>query len=50
MAPQSKKTIATSLPLGEIAEFDRIREEYSLTRSQALRAPLSRRDAQPAAS
>ena len=42
MAPQSKKTIATSLPLGEIAEFDRIREEYSVTRSQALREAVRR--------
>ena len=37
MATQSKKTITTSLPQDELAEFDRIREEYNLTRSQALR-------------
>jgi hypothetical protein len=37
MTTPRKKTIATSLPLGELAEFDRIREEYNLTRSQALR-------------
>jgi metal-responsive CopG/Arc/MetJ family transcriptional regulator len=32
-----KKTIATSLPEEELAEFDRIGERQSLTRSQALR-------------
>jgi Ribbon-helix-helix protein, copG family len=32
-----KKKIATSLPEEEIAELDRVREQQSLTRSQALR-------------
>ena len=32
-----KKTIATSLPEEELAELDRLREQHSLTRSQALR-------------
>jgi hypothetical protein len=32
-----KKTIATSLPEEELAELDRVREQQSLTRSQALR-------------
>ena len=32
-----KKTIATSLPEEELAELDRLREQQSLTRSQALR-------------
>jgi metal-responsive CopG/Arc/MetJ family transcriptional regulator len=42
MATPRKKTIATSLPEGELAEFDRIREEYNLTRSQVLREALRR--------
>jgi metal-responsive CopG/Arc/MetJ family transcriptional regulator len=42
MATQSKKTITTSLPQGQLAEFDRIREEYNLTRSQALREAVRR--------
>ena len=37
MATESRKTVTTSLPQGELAEFDRIRGEYNLTRSQALR-------------
>ena len=41
-ATQSEKTITTSLPQGELAEFDRIREEYNLTRSQALREAVRR--------
>jgi len=32
-----KKTIATSLSEEELAELDRLREQQSLTRSQALR-------------
>jgi hypothetical protein len=42
MTTPRKKTITTSLPLGELAEFDRIREEYNLTRSQALREAVRR--------
>jgi metal-responsive CopG/Arc/MetJ family transcriptional regulator len=42
MTTPRKKTIATSLPEGELAEFDRIREEYNLTRSQALREAVRR--------
>jgi len=42
MATPRKKTITTSLPEDELAEFDRIREEYNLTRSQALREALRR--------
>ena len=42
MATQGKKTITTSLPQGELAEFDRIREGYNLTRSQALREAVRR--------
>jgi metal-responsive CopG/Arc/MetJ family transcriptional regulator len=42
MATQRKKAITTSLPEGELAELDRIREEYNLTRSQALREALRR--------
>ena len=36
-ARKMKKTIATSLPEEELAELDRVREQQSLTRSQALR-------------
>ena len=32
-----KRTITTSLPEEELAELDRLREQHSLTRSQALR-------------
>ena len=32
-----KKKIATVLPEQELAELDRVREQHSLTRSQALR-------------
>ena len=42
MTTPRKKTITTSLPPGELAEFDRIREEYNLTRSQALREAVRR--------
>ena len=42
MATPRKKTIATSLTQGELAELDRIREEYNLTRSQALREAVRR--------
>jgi ribbon-helix-helix CopG family protein len=42
MAPSRKKTITTSLPENELAELDRIREEYKMTRSQALREALRR--------
>jgi mRNA-degrading endonuclease RelE of RelBE toxin-antitoxin system len=36
-ARRMKRTIATSLPEEELAELDRVREQQSLTRSQALR-------------
>ena len=36
-ARRVKRTIATSLPEEELAELDRVREQQSLTRSQALR-------------
>jgi metal-responsive CopG/Arc/MetJ family transcriptional regulator len=42
MAASRKKTITTSLPEYELAELDRIREEYKMTRSQALREALRR--------
>jgi hypothetical protein len=42
MAASRKKTITTSLPESELAELDRIREEYKMTRSQALREALRR--------
>jgi metal-responsive CopG/Arc/MetJ family transcriptional regulator len=42
MAASRKKTISTHLPEGELAELDRIREEYNLTRSQVLREALRR--------
>ena len=42
MTTPRKKTITTSLPQTELAEFDRIREEYNLTRSQALREAVRR--------
>jgi metal-responsive CopG/Arc/MetJ family transcriptional regulator len=42
MAASRNRTITTSLPEGELAELDRIREEYNLTRSQALREALRR--------
>jgi hypothetical protein len=42
MAASRKKTITTSLPENELAELDRIRGEYKLTRSQALREALRR--------
>jgi metal-responsive CopG/Arc/MetJ family transcriptional regulator len=42
MAASRKKTITTSLPEKELAELDRIREEYKMTRSQALREALRR--------
>jgi metal-responsive CopG/Arc/MetJ family transcriptional regulator len=42
MATPSRKTVTTSLSQCELAEFDRIREEYNLTRSQALREAVRR--------
>jgi metal-responsive CopG/Arc/MetJ family transcriptional regulator len=42
MTTPRKKTITTSLPQAELAELDRIREEYNLTRSQALREAVRR--------
>ena len=42
MAASRKKAITTSLPENELAELDRIREEYKMTRSQALREALRR--------
>ena len=42
MAASSKRTITTSLPESELAELDRIRGEYKMTRSQALREALRR--------
>ena len=42
MTTPRKKTITTSLPQAELAEFDRIREQYNLTRSQALREAVHR--------
>ena len=42
MATPRSKTLATSLPQCELAEFDRIREQYNLTRSQALREAVRR--------
>jgi metal-responsive CopG/Arc/MetJ family transcriptional regulator len=36
----STKTIATTLPAEELAEFDRVRERRSLSRSQALREAI----------
>jgi metal-responsive CopG/Arc/MetJ family transcriptional regulator len=36
------RTITTSLAEGELAELDRVREEYNLTRSQVLREALRR--------
>jgi ferric-dicitrate binding protein FerR (iron transport regulator) len=40
MAASRKKTITISLSENELAELDRIREEYKTTRSQALREAL----------
>jgi len=37
MTTGTKKTIATTLPAEELAEFDRVREHRSLSRSKALR-------------
>jgi len=42
MAASSKRTITTSVPESELAELDRIRQEYKMTRSQALREALRR--------
>jgi len=36
----STKTIATTLPAEALAEFDRVRERRSLSRSQALREAI----------
>jgi metal-responsive CopG/Arc/MetJ family transcriptional regulator len=40
MTPRAKKTITTTLPPEELAEFDRVRERQSLSRSQALREAI----------
>jgi metal-responsive CopG/Arc/MetJ family transcriptional regulator len=40
MTTGTKKTIATTLPAEELAEFDRVRERRSLSRSQALREAI----------
>ena len=40
MTTSTKKTIATTLPAEELAEFDRLRERRSLSRSQALREAI----------
>ena len=40
MTPRTKKTITTMLPPEELAEFDRVRERQSLSRSQALREAI----------
>jgi hypothetical protein len=42
MAASKKRTISASLPESELAELDRIREEYKMSRSQALREALRR--------
>lgn len=42
MAASRKRTISASLPESELAELDRIREEYKMSRSQALRDALRR--------
>jgi len=42
MTTARKKTLTVSLPESELAEFDRIREQHNLTRSQALREALRR--------
>ena len=40
MTTSAKKTIATTLPPEELAEFDRVRERQSLSRSQAVREAI----------
>ena len=40
MTTRTKKTITTMLPPEELAEFDRVRERQSLSRSQALREAI----------
>ena len=42
MATAMKKTVTFSLSEGEFAEFDRIREQHNLTRSQAVGEALRR--------
>src|SRR5215469_1846477 len=42
MAASIKRTITTSVPESELAELGRIRQEYKMTRSQALREALCR--------
>ena len=40
MITSRKKTITTTLPPDELAEFDRVRDRQSLSRSQALRQAI----------
>ena len=40
MTTSAKKTITTTLPPEELAEFDRVRERQSLSRSQAVREAI----------
>jgi metal-responsive CopG/Arc/MetJ family transcriptional regulator len=40
MTSSTKKAITTTLPPEEVAEFDRVRERQSLSRSQALREAI----------
>jgi metal-responsive CopG/Arc/MetJ family transcriptional regulator len=40
MTSRANKTVTTSLPQDELAEFDRVREAHHLTRSQALREAI----------
>ena len=40
MTTRTKKTITTMLPPEELAEFDRVRERQSLSRSQAVREAI----------
>jgi metal-responsive CopG/Arc/MetJ family transcriptional regulator len=40
MTMSKKKTLTTTLPLDELAEFDRVCDRRSLSRSQALREAI----------
>ncbi len=40
MTTSTKKTITTTLPPEELAEFDRVRERQSMSRSRALREAI----------
>ena len=40
MTSRANKTVTTSLPQHELAEFDRVREAHHLTRSQAMREAI----------